>query len=307
MPTATTSAARSGHKYAVHGVPGRMMTKIAWGDTPSLFANQKWISESRKIKGFGTNGQMTVELFFQDSPRNGHNTFYATGTVVTNESKKRGDIAACGRLHEEIATTFPEVAHLLKWNGVSTDGPCHYIANTIYLAGDRDHNGLKAGDPRAFNNCVQFGDNPVKHVLKSRRFAEFLQNCVSLNGGNRFDLEVIRYDCKYRDLYGPKFTYGGYANAWHECPFDTEQEALDFLHALQNCSPTFPRIPTIFSSGKGRELGSARKAAVWPDATDAELSAEPERLKIALTARLPKLLEDFKCDILAAGFLWEPV
>jgi hypothetical protein len=74
---------------------------------------------------------------------------------------------------------------------------------------------------------------------------------------------------------------------------------------LQNCSPTFLRVPTIFSNGKERDLSGARRAAVWPDATDAELLVEPEQLKIALLARLPKLLENFKSDILATGFLWE--
>jgi hypothetical protein len=32
--------------------------------------------------------------------------------------------------------------------------------------------------------------------------------------------------------------------------------------------------------------------------------AEPNDLKAALVARLPRLLEEFKHDILAAGFLW---
>jgi hypothetical protein len=292
------------HKALIHGVPGTMGEKVAWGISPSLFCRQEWISQPRAIQGFGSGGKMTVKLSFQDNPRNGYNTFHATAEVITAESRRCNDIAAGGAMHDEIRAIFPELSHLLKWHGVSTDGPCHYLANTIYLAGDRDHNGLKAGDPWAFNDCVQFGCNPVKHVLRSRRFAEFLQNCVSLNGGNRFDLEVIRYDHKDRETYGPKFTYGGYANAWHECPFNTEQEALEFLYALQNCSPKFVRVPTILSKGKQRDLDGARRAAVWPDATDDDLMAEPASLKVALMARLPALLEEFKHDILAAGFLW---
>jgi hypothetical protein len=293
------------HSAAVHGVRGRMMSKTAWSANPSLFSNQTWISEGRKIGGFGAGGRLTVWLSFQDNPRNGHNTFHATGVIMTTEAKKHRDIAASGMLHEEIAAIFPEIAHLLKWHGVSTDGPCHYLANTVYLAGDKDCRGLRTGEPWAFNDCVQFGDNPVKHALKSRRFVAFLQNCVSLNGGNRFDLEVIRYDHSDRETYRPKFTYGGYANAWHECPFDTEREALDFLYALQNCSPKFVRVSTIFSKGKQRELDGARRTAVWPDATDDDLMAEPDDLRAALVARLPKLLGEFKRDILAAGFLWE--
>ena len=299
--TAAAAAVTQEHSAAVHGVPGRMMRKIVWDSAPGLFASQTWVSEPRKINGFGTNGQLTVKLSFQDNPRNGHNTFRATGTVVTAESRRRKDIAAGGMLHEEIAAVFPEIAHLLKWHGVSTDGPCHYIANAIFLAGDKDCHGLRVGEPWAFADCVQFGDNPIKHRIKSPSFVRYLQNCAP-----DFDCEVIQYDHEDRETYGPKFTYGGYANAWHECPFGTKQEALDFLYALQNCSPKFLRIPTVFSNGKERELDLARQIAVWPDATDAELSVEPEQLKIALIARLPKLLEDFRRDILAAGFLWEP-
>ena len=299
MATATAPAMQE-HRAAVYGVPGRMMRKIVWDSAPGLFASQTWISEPRKIDRFGTDGQLTVKLSFQDNPGNGHNAFHATGTVVTAESKRRKDIAAGGMLHEEIAALFPEIAHLLKWHGTSTDGPCHYIANAIFLAGDRDCYGLRVGEPMAFAQCVRFGDNPIKHRIKSPSFVRYLQNCAP-----DFDCEVLQYDHKDRETYGPKFTYGGYASAWHECPFDTKQEALDFLYALQNCSPNFLRIPTIFSNGKERELDSARRVAVWPDATDAELSVETEQLKIALMARLPKLLEDFKSDILAAGFLWE--
>lgn len=42
--------------------------------------------------------------------------------------------------------------------------------------------------------------------------------------------------------------------------------------------------------GKERELDRARRCAVWPEATDAELMAEPEELREALRARLPGLI-----------------
>jgi hypothetical protein len=173
-----------------------MGERVTWGTNLSLFYRQKWVSQPRTIQGFGPGGEMTVELSFQDNPRNGHNTFRATAEVATAESRRRNDVAACGMMHDEIRATFPELSHLLKWHGVSTDGPCHYLANAIYLASDRDH------------------------------------------------------------------------------------------------------------KGKQRDLDGARRAAVWPDATDGDLMAEPASLKVALMARLPALLEEFKHDILAAGFLW---
>ena len=56
--------------------------------------------------------------------------------------------------------------------------------------------------------------------------------------------------------------------------------------------------------GKTRDLDAARHTAVWPEATDEELSQEPQRLEAALKARLPSLLAAFKRDMLDAGFIY---
>jgi hypothetical protein len=46
----------------------------------------------------------------------------------------------CGRrhgaqcLHDEIAKAFPELAKYIKWHLCSTDGPMHYVANTVFHA-----------------------------------------------------------------------------------------------------------------------------------------------------------------------------
>lgn len=39
-----------------------------------------------------------------------------------------------GCIHDEVAKHFPELAHLIKWHLSSTDGPMHYVANTVYWA-----------------------------------------------------------------------------------------------------------------------------------------------------------------------------
>lgn len=56
--------------------------------------------------------------------------------------------------------------------------------------------------------------------------------------------------------------------------------------------------------GKERELDSARRAAVWPDATDAELMQEPDALRAALLARLPALMTEFRAAVESLGFTW---
>jgi hypothetical protein len=54
--------------------------------------------------------------------------------------------------------------------------------------------------------------------------------------------------------------------------------------------------------GKARELEAARRVAIWPEATDEQLSAEPEVLKAALLARLPALLKEFQKAVESLGF-----
>ena len=54
--------------------------------------------------------------------------------------------------------------------------------------------------------------------------------------------------------------------------------------------------------GKARELDAARHAAIWPDATDAELTNPG--LKERLDARLPALLAEFRAAVEELGFTY---
>lgn len=54
--------------------------------------------------------------------------------------------------------------------------------------------------------------------------------------------------------------------------------------------------------GKERELKAARESAIWPEATDEQLCAEPEVLKAMLLERLPALLADFQKAVESFGF-----
>lgn len=51
----------------------------------------------------------------------------------------------------------------------------------------------------------------------------------------------------------------------------------------------------------------ARRAAIWPEASDAELSQDAGGLKEALIERLPKLLDEFCHAIGSAGLIWPDV
>ena len=56
--------------------------------------------------------------------------------------------------------------------------------------------------------------------------------------------------------------------------------------------------------GKEREFDHARSSAVWPDATDEQLSLDPEELKKLLAARLSALMAEFKAAVESLGFIY---
>ena len=311
----TIQAERAGEFF---GVPGRFENVHLWpfdGKIPERahgkFSTQKFKSEWRQYVEGGQHYLIRFEASFDDDCKNGHNDFAITGEIweSTHDKRRKGsDMVAGGCIHDEIAKHFPEVAHVIKWHLTGEAGPMHYAANAVYLAGDRDHNRKRKGEPYAWDECVTFGANPIRHKLGGK-FAKFLQaNAAATNAsGPRFDFEVIAYHHDNKPggyQFSPKYTFGGFAERWHECPFDSEGEALRFLEALQTCDPVFGQVPTLFSEGKARELDAARSVAIWPDATDAQLSVEPDELRAALEARLPGLLVEFRAMIDASGFSW---
>lgn len=91
--------------------------------------------------------ELTVTLRYDDRCGNGHNTFSITGVLHVN-----GRWGSVGGLHELIQAHFPGYRHLIKWHLVSSDGPMHYIANTLYHVSDRDCWGLRKGERRQICN-----------------------------------------------------------------------------------------------------------------------------------------------------------
>jgi hypothetical protein len=63
-------------------------------------------------------------LRYDDACGNGHNSF---GLTLDGEN-----FGGC--MHDEIEQYIPEYADLIKWHLCSTEGPLHYIANTVYWA-----------------------------------------------------------------------------------------------------------------------------------------------------------------------------
>lgn len=198
--------ARNEFAHTILGVEGRMMNAVL--GTNGLLVNQTWVTS--RTRG---NEKCVVEMRFDDQCKNGHQTFSVTGTLYEHSRDKWRDVVG-GQIREDIARFFPELTPLMQWHLTSTDGPMHYVANAVYLAGDRDCWGLRKGEQRQMRT----------------------------------------------------------------------------------------------GEGKDREFDAARRVAVWPEATDDELTVAPEVLTAALMARLPGLLAAFHVDMVdVCGFLWREV
>lgn len=295
---------------SINGVNGRYFgATVRRDEAPGAFCKQRW-SASREIEaGVFDREKCTfaVEVRFDDELRNGHNSFAITGNIDT----LRGRDVMGGCLHDEIARYFPELAPLIRWHLSSSAGPMHYIANTLHLASDTDHNGKRKGEPCAWAHGVRIGNSPVVHRMK-RQFLEFIKARYAFNASTpatnphhgEFRVMAVAYDGKNDYKFSPKYTFVGFDARWHECPFDSENEANEFATALNTSPVEFVKTATDYSAGKTREFDAARRAANWPEATDEQLSLPHEQLKALLEARLPAMLAEFRADIERIGFVW---
>ena len=249
----------------------------------------------------GTQYKLTCVLRYDDECGNGHNTFSITGEQYRKAGNGRWCKDSFGCLHEDIAKHFPEYAHLIKWHLTSSDGPMYYLANTIYHASSKDCWGKRKGDPASFDTVLYFGDFPI-HVEQDQKFLAWLEEQQTYDF-TIAKIEHPKHGNPNEYQYGPKWTFIEYgAEKWHQCPFRTEQEAQEFLAALQHYPPRFYKYVTSFSNGKEPDLNAARSCAVWPEATDEDL--QEEGLKERLVARLPALLSEFQAEMEQLGFTY---
>ena len=301
---------------ALLGVPGRLTHRTVKIGTPAaVWKHQVWKSFSRPVKGYGSGGEMQVEIRFDDECGNGHNSFAITASIWTTASRRQNDIQAGGCLHEEIEEVFPELAPLIKWHLVSTDSPMHYVANAVYHASDCK-NGRKKGEPSAWKNFFKFGDFPILHDIKSKAFSEWLIPALIFNettpasNQNRPSFKIVEVPHvdsspgSYK--FSPKVTFEGFPCKWHESPFDSVREAEEFLAAIAQKGIEVVRVVTEYSEGKERDFAAAREAACWPEATDEQLSVSKEELTAALASRLPAMIAEFRTAMESIGFYWSP-
>ena len=81
----------------------------------------------------GETYRITATVRYDDQCGNGHNTFSITSTIDQQVGNRWRDDAG-GYIPDAIAKHFPELAPFIKWHLTSSDGPMHYIANTVFHA-----------------------------------------------------------------------------------------------------------------------------------------------------------------------------
>jgi len=205
-----------------------------------------------------------------------------------------------GCIHDIIAEYMPEYRRYLKWHLCGVDGPMHYLANTIYFAGDRDYRGLRKGDVQAWDTWLMYEDCPIPLPIKSNNLLKYIEG-KGLPKDNWIDEEIVAVEHP-RGEYTPKYKLSGMGPlCWAICPIGNKHTADALLEVLQSGKAHIKKVPAIISKGKERELDKARNAAVWPDATDEELCLPPDQLKQKLLDRLPALLEEFRKDMKELG------
>lgn len=216
--------------------------------------------ETIETREHGRPVRITVKYGFDGAFAVQHKQRPYLSVTVDIEEWERGrwhDVGG-GASHDTVRKHFPQLADLCAFHLCTTEGPTHYAANVVYLAGDRDHNGLRKGERRQLRN-----------------------------GKTGLPCWRLRVDDGTPDGADLPGTWSGSTRDSAEQPTDV---------------PRLAWLPWwIIGEGKARELDAARRVAIWPDATDAELSAEPEALRAALAARLPALLDRFRAVCAAAG------
>lgn len=254
-----------------------------------IYATRNWTKQYKK-----QNTEYKFTVTAEMHSLGGQDPYFS----LTGYGKAGRDDEFGGCCHEDIVAAFPFLEKYIKWHMFAwPSGPMHYVANTIWHAGNKDCWGRTAGEPSRYEYEVMFGDSPVG-VRVSKKFWEWLKeprdNCDDYRDRT---LVAVEHGNPSEYKFGPHYTVSGYYVEWHKCPFRDAYQAEQFIAAVNSCDMLFNKVPVDFSEGKERNLGAARHCAIWPEATDEQLCLPRDELKQLLIGRLPALKAEFKADM----------
>ena len=265
---------------------------------PESVLVKKQVKNYEKIfKENNINHRIVCKVRYDDECGNGHNSFSITGNIYSDEySSSNIYFVTGGCIHEDISKHFPELKHLVKWHLTSSDGPMYYVANTTYNARTRENMNIALDVPTRFDKRLKFDSIPFTFKEFKRDFFKELEKGVDWNN------ETIRVHSHPKD---PETKSDNYSFSflktenWYDCPFSIKQNAEEFLEAFKNFKYAIISTPIEWNKAVEPNLEAARSCAVWPDAT-----LEKLQNKEVLMERLPALMQEFKKDIEALGFIY---
>lgn len=284
---------------------------VAMNELPKSILTKRQVQKHVKhVMEDGKQHTLFIDIRYDDSCGNGHNSFAITGSFYRGkydiDPKSERNLITCGAIHDTIEQHAPEYAPFIKWHLTSSDGPMYYVENTVYHASNRDYNGRLKGEPYAFERKLMFNDVPFLYT-PSKELLAFIDE-VGLNA-NWTDFELIELEHKENAKGGyqfkPRLSFALMpVTKWHKAPFDNWDEARNFVHAMTHCKVEIVKRATQYGEGKERDFDAARSCAIWPEATDEQLSLPKEELTKLLLERLPALMQDFKHDMEKLGFTY---
>jgi len=261
----------------------------------SKLTKKQVIRKSKKVNG----NRIKLNIRYDDQCGNGHNSFSITGSTHGKDGDPTDDyIISCNCIHDDIYKYFPEYRHLIKWHGMTSQEPLHYIANTTYHARNKDHKNAEVGEAVAWDKKLKFKDIPFTFKEQKEGFWDYLSN---IGDFNNIEVENIKYDGDSSSDFTDKFSFTGFIKEnekgkWYKAPFRTLTEANEFLQALRTKDYSIIKVPYDWCKAVTPNIKAARNCAIWKDATLEQLQD-----KEALKARLPKLMAKFKKDIKKLG------
>lgn len=224
---------------------------------------------------------LKITIRYDDECGNGHNSFAITGSCGGNNG-------IGGRIHSFIAEQAPELKKYIKWHLMSSNGPMHYIANSLYHAKEVKRNTV----PRFYDNYLKFEDIPFTFKL-SKKLKEFLESY----NGEKLEVVAVKHP-KDPETYSDNFTFSNCELDWYKCLFHSKREAEEMLEALNSRPFEIIKEVSSYENEKTPDLKAARSSAIWPDAELEDFTKEK------LEARLPQLIEDFKRDLDELGLVY---
>ncbi len=215
-----------------------------------------------------------------------------TTTVVKRQTKTYGP-----RVYTQDGQTYKLTAT------VRYDDECNNGHNSFAITGAQYRkNGNGSWSEDSFG-CLH--DDIAKHFPE---LAPLLKWHLTSSDGPMYYIENTVY---HADEHGPTMAYVYFDDPAHgitkQCmKYCTLEEAQEMCLIPSNTfnyvSGAGYRLERDEKTTKTRNLAHARSCAVWPDATDEELTAPG--LKERLEARLPQLLAEFRQAVESLGFTY---